>query len=284
MALLAAQGYAQKERLLWQAYFERADGLGLDLHWRLAPRWDPVPASFEELWARARPVSLLGSSVPTFGPEDLLLVFSIQLVMDARSSRQRLIQLCDTVQLLHSYPEMDWDAVFRRAGAVGARRMLLLNLRLAHGLLGAPLPPRMLHEVQRGGALRRLAEQVERGLEHRGGERRPATPGVPAEFADHRFYLRARERLRDKVEYLRMFAKPRPRLWITPTARDRAFVHLPGPLGFLYYLVRPVRVLWQWAATGRLRTQTRAPEVRAALRTANRLGRDRPRRVGPRDC
>ena len=281
-ALLRDQGYIQKERLLWQAFFERPDGLGIDLHWRLAPRWDPAPGSFEELWARARLAPLSGTQVRTFAPEDLLLVFCIQLVMDARSARQRLIQVCDTAALLRSCPELNWDGVLARARAVGARRMLLLGLRMAHELLGAPLPPSVARRVQRERSLDRLSDQVERGLWRETGKRRGGSEGTH-EPADHRFYIQARERLRDKLSYRIIFGRPRVRAWITPSERDRAFLRLPPAFGLLYYLIRPVRVLWQWATTGRLRSQSRSAMLRAAVQAQRRLRTDGARKVPPRD-
>ena len=50
-----------------------------------------------------------------------------------------------------------------------------------------------------------------------------------------RFQLKARRRLRDKVNYLRFV--------ITPTDEDLSRIALPAPFTFIYYLMRPVRML-----------------------------------------
>ena len=219
----------------------------LDLHWRVAQPWDAEPATFQELRDRSTVVSLLGTPVPTLAVEDLLLVLAIELVRDARVARQRLVQLCDAAELLRSHPELDWDAVLARARRAGAQRLLLLDVWMAHVLLGAPLRAAILDEVRQDPAVRGLAAAVESGMLAAAtiepGQRRPV---------EHAFYLQARERLWDKLRYVRLqqFAH-----LATPTERDRAFVRLPSGLSFLYILIRPVRVLGQWLRVRR----TRAP-------------------------
>ena len=61
-------------------------------------------------------------------------------------------------------------------------------------------------------------------------------------FVDSGFHLRSRERLRDKLDYLRLYSTVRLRRMVTPNHRDHEFMTLPEKLGFLYYLVRPVRL------------------------------------------
>jgi hypothetical protein len=53
------------------------------------------------------------------------------------------------------------------------------------------------------------------------------------------FHVRARERWRDRLPYLIHTL----RLAIVPSQLDRGFVSLPKPFSWLYYVVRPVRVL-----------------------------------------
>jgi hypothetical protein len=58
-------------------------------------------------------------------------------------------------------------------------------------------------------------------------------------------YIKARERVRDKLPYVwQLLGHPFRRLGslVTPNHRDRDVVTLPRHITFLYYLVRPVRL------------------------------------------
>lgn len=74
----------------------------------------------------------------------------------------------------------------------------------------------------------------------------------PQLFERWRFRYRVRERWRDRWPSL-------PKLMstlITPTARDRAPVPLPASLSFLYYLIRPARLVAEYALAPLRRTFT----------------------------
>ena len=58
-------------------------------------------------------------------------------------------------------------------------------------------------------------------------------------------YIKARERVRDKLPYVwHLLGHPFRRLGslVTPNDHDRDVVTLPRSMTFLYYLVRPVRL------------------------------------------
>jgi hypothetical protein len=50
------------------------------------------------------------------------------------------------------------------------------------------------------------------------------------------FQLKARRRLRDKFNYCRYV--------VSPTEEDLTMLSLPAPLSFVYYVLRPLRMLW----------------------------------------
>jgi len=260
----------------WEYHFVEEGGKWLvDLHERIAPEYFPDTAPFDEVWDRLRPVSLLGRPVSTLAPEDLLLVLSVQLAKDCRVWRQRLVQICDAAELVRSHPELDWDFVLRRARAIGGLRILLLDLKLASALLGAALPERVLRAAREEPVVGALAAEVRARLfpEAEGpvAALRYRAGGILRE--DSWFHFRVRERLRDKLQYPFQFIRNHTLLLITPTERDRRFFALPRPLGFLYYLVRPVRVLAQWARTGRLRGEVSARRRDDDLRSGKPIER-----------
>jgi hypothetical protein len=59
------------------------------------------------------------------------------------------------------------------------------------------------------------------------------------------FYLRTRERVRDKARYAwYLLGHPLRRSVriVTPNYRDRAVIALPRYVAFLYYFIRPIRL------------------------------------------
>jgi len=70
----------------------------------------------------------------------------------------------------------------------------------------------------------------------------------PARLRDETpfFYWKSRERLRDKWALLwRYFPEYFFRI-VVPNKRDQAFLQLPSFLFSSYYLIRPVRLLWEY--------------------------------------
>jgi hypothetical protein len=118
--------------------------------------------------------------------------------------------------------------VIERASRTGNERMLFLGLRLAEELIGAELPAEVRAEVFADAAVARLAAEVREQL----FVEREAPIGVMRNMA---FNLRARRLWRDKIGYFSFV--------FTPTDGDLVVLRLPAPLTFLYYVVRPFRML-----------------------------------------
>jgi hypothetical protein len=157
---------------------------------------------------------------------------------------RRLEWLCAVAQLIRRHPALDWTALLEKADRLGARRILGTGLRLAHELLSSPLPPEMIRQVLTDPAVAKLADGAQRRLF---SESR-ASAGI---WASTCFRLSSRERWRDRWRYCGL------RL-ITPTHRDLRSVTLPGSLFWLYYLLRPIRLIMPgfFAAASRARRRT----------------------------
>jgi len=264
--LLLAQGYrpqlsfaAQEARLLrsdCQRSFVRDDGrVEVELHWDVAPRYFSCDLDTERFWERSQPAALGGASVPSLSREDLLLVLCVH---GAKHVWGQLNWICDVSELLRVSPNLDWEAVRERAAAAGAERMLWLGLFLAHHVLGAALPDAIARRLQDRSELRRLTDQVTRGLFIEPGGRpdlfeRSAHQPLAARVLFHPFHLRVRERFADRIRYCL-------RLAFTPSVADWEFVELPSALFFLYHLLRPVRLAGKY-----LVRFFRRPTTQAAL-------------------
>ena len=161
-ALLGAEGYRssalapfQKSSYLYihgqYTFWRRIHQMGsaasvLDVHTAVMPPGYSYDESFDDLYARSGTVPMAGTATHTLAREDLLLVLCFH---GFKNRWDRLKYVCDVAELLRSYPEMDWDAVYDRAGAMHSRRVLRLGLAMAAGILEAPLPEEVRRDVRR---------------------------------------------------------------------------------------------------------------------------------------
>jgi hypothetical protein len=236
--LLVARGYRPRVRLTpgqeWvYGRFEIArafihdESAGLvELHWELLPRYFSLSLDPEDVWGRLHAAALDGHALPTLTPEVALLFLCVH---GAKHCWSRLGWICDVACTIGAHPRIDWPWVLEAARRRGCRRMLLLGLLLVRDLLGLALPEAVRDPVQVDPVAQELARKiVARFLE---------APDRPLRvFERGLFLLRVRERLRDRARLCLLLA-------VTPNEGDLAFVRLPAVLCFLYYLVRPIRLV-----------------------------------------
>ena len=210
--LLLARGYrqipplhAQPGRLseTFQKLYERlrdtcrkvcelvsADGqVIVELHSQITSWTFFFPLEPAYLWKCCETTILTGVPVRNLPPEETLLILCVH---GAKHRWWRLGWICDIAELLRAHPHLNWHRVMEEGDRRGGRRMLLLGLLLAHGLLGALVPPDIARRMAADRHVVWLAAKVREQLfmptEH-------DCAAVERPF----FFLRLRERLRDKV-------------------------------------------------------------------------------------
>ena len=235
--LLQAEGYALlpplnrvQQALLMRVqcnlpFTREQNRLVVELHWAVSAPSFARPFTTDTLWAGRESGRLGATEFKRLAVEDLLLALCVH---GSKHLWERLAWVSDIAELLWQRREINWSKLIATARATGSERMLLLGLRLAADLLAAPLPAEAAQALAADPVVGTLAAEVARYL---------FTPALtPSGLAGYfRFQLKSRRRLRDKVQYLRFV--------ITPTEKDLARLNLPTPLTFVYYLLRPVRML-----------------------------------------
>ena len=240
-ALLTAHGYEPIPEfdLGWESAFRSPNNrVAIDLHQALLPHYFGVRLNFDVLWERCVPVDVAGKTVPNLAPEDVLSVLCLQLFKDVAHQRLVLRQICDIAELLRAYPQLEWSQLESRTAARGMRRQLCLGLRVAHEVLGAELSDPALRmiksELSLGPLVRKTISDLFIG--RRAGD--SATSQILHEhLCIARWGVGPARKLGAAivgVTYL---------LRIRPTDRDRELIPLPASLSFLYYLIRPLRLM-----------------------------------------
>lgn len=199
-------------------------GVDIDLHWK--PAHDSVALSpdLRDFPSGFQPVSIAGSTVPTFSSQDLPLYLASQGGGDQWGDLRRI---CDLAEFLRRFPDVDWEPHFETACRLGGLRSMLTGLALARDLLGATLPGSAAGRIQTDATVRRLAERVTLNL------RRQADPGEGT--TRYLFQLRAKRGGHGRMALAYHIFTDR-------TTEDGSWRMLPRPLWWAYGGLRPLRM------------------------------------------
>jgi len=228
---------------LWHEYnfINTVNRTNIDLHWRISSRRFPTDVDLDALWEGLKPAILLEEEILSFPPEVLLVFLCIHGSKDLWW--RRIGWICDIAELVAANPELDWSYGLELATQIGARRMLLLGLALAHELLQAPLPEMACAWIRSEHEVLSLTDDVRRRLFDEPIIRHP-------NLEKQRFRLRVRERLRDRIPIYQHSLEIFIYKAFVPNIEDRKLITLPGSLSALYYLVKPVRLAHKfWSHT-----------------------------------
>lgn len=199
--------------------FDSPHGPQVDLHWSMTPPQVPPLLDFDFLRQRLVTVEVEGYPVRTLCPEDSLLCLLFPCLRHQWSS---LKWLCDMAQVVDSADRLCWPEVARRASAQGYARTLRVAGSLLSSHLSVPVPPQFCGEEETAGKILRLAFS-DKTAEGAVWELRRERAGLLDSRADRaRFWMR---------------------LFFFPALNEWQTVALPRPLFFLYFLVRPWRLI-----------------------------------------
>jgi hypothetical protein len=156
--------------------FRQDSGVIIELHWAFAKQRGLFPMDLDILRPRLQEMTLAGSRVKMFSPEDQLLILCVH---GANHLWSRLEWLCGIAELIRN-DSLEWQEVLQLAENFYSSKALFLGLLLAEELLDAPLPEevrlqaRMSRDVNWAARLvkRKLAKgQIERPQERSWVER-----------------------------------------------------------------------------------------------------------------
>lgn len=209
----------------------------VELHWRIVPRYTFASAC-DELWENLQTVSIAGTQVSTFSPENLLWFLCVH---GSKHQWERLSWICDIAQLLHTYPTLDWQWLIAYTRQKSISRRLYLGLLLAHQLFDVPLPQLIQTELAQNPVVRALAKTAIETITDDSDTDESDTGFTPSQMRGMPFQLRSMERSTDRARYVISVLG----LFLAPTVEDRNMVRLPAFFSPLYYLIRPVRLAFR---------------------------------------
>ena len=207
--------------------YSPSKGARLELHWKDSKHPSlPFPTDF--VWSECQEISIGATPIKTLSPETLLLLLCAH---GTKHCWRRLRYVCDTADLIRATEHIDWPLLLKNADQLGARRMVLTGLSLAHGLLQAPVPERILREIRRNPQVERIAAECSAEILH--GSRQE-----PGYWDTGWFNLRSFDTWQGRLRYL-------THMLLSPGIEDFKATRLPQFLFPLYRGVRLLRLLGQ---------------------------------------
>lgn len=232
--LLSAQGYQRKfprwflgdrrmqnsiECPLWKE--KGSVSFLLELHWGVLYDTGREIENMKALWCDAQETEFLGVPVRSPSEEGLLLLLAAHA---ARHNWQGLKWLLDIHELCLQR-ELEWDRAIALARKFGWEQLLRRSLEVCHIVLDTPLPAGFLQQPPAGD-----------------GRRFPVAGPNPTPLRVLWIHLPL---AKGPIEKLRFIL----RRVLIPTPNEAEWLDLPKSLSFLYYLVRPFRLVASLIAT-----------------------------------
>jgi hypothetical protein len=231
---------------LYNHFFTAPDGThAVELHWRLAkPHFAHLSHTFS-FWEDCEPARFFNMTIRRPRPENMLMYLCAH---GARHRWRRLAWLVDLAEFLCVYPALNWEYILEQSARQRRTRVLLIGLALAHELFGTELPEVVQKALRRD---RYMVDQFTREIQNAIFEENTSPPVDNEVYA---FHMRMRESWLDRLIYLRYPLRKK----VKPGPKDAAMIALPANLSFLYYLLRPIRVLVTYG-TQKLRSHLKVP-------------------------
>ncbi|MDX2163391.1 MAG: nucleotidyltransferase family protein [bacterium] len=223
------------------ALYHTGDGLSLDLHWQLIEDWRNHLGDLDPFREHTQATTWNGFHIRVFQDEFLLIFLCLH---GYRHQWERFSWIVDLTGFIQRHPRLDWARVETLTQTYGVADIVEMGLLLAHDVTDCPLPPHILARLQTNTKICALLPTVYSVLFP---DKRLVSDYSPrGREQTYRFqFMLVRRWFRVRLLYRMMIG----RIDWRPNAADRAWVQLPPPLGFLYVVLRPLRLVVQYSGS-----------------------------------
>jgi hypothetical protein len=205
--------------------------LSVEIHWRFFDYSRYFTCDFFQLQQTAQKITISGTAVQTLSDQDTHLYLYAH---GAIHCWYRLKWLCDVVDFSEKYAPINWDQLIERSIELGMRRALAQGALLAHTLLEMTLNDKVRMLINDEKIIPKLVHNACKVIKQK----------------ENRTLPTGREWITIKMNILNLkkdsgykLATILQDLRVSP--EDMYTVHLPDKLFFLYYILRPILIIWR---------------------------------------
>ena len=213
------------------AFLKKEKGVSfeLDFHWSIAEKYWNLNYPDKEIWSRLQKYNFRGNNIEILSPDDLILCLSIHHGL--RSNWRKLKYICDFALIMKHYNTIDFLKLMNRAKSIGIDNSFLTGVYVAREMLGITLHKDLLRILFMNPRVKWAGNAVIDRLLR--AEKKAQRETFFTQFLGHRNFLPI---------FFKLVTKRTSKL-LTPNEQDKSVVSLPKNWQFLYYFVRPFRLM-----------------------------------------
>lgn len=237
--LFLDQGFSQsltdevESNCMQSGLFHEQRRLAIDLHYGIQPKLLAIQS--DKVFEHATTCSLAGREIPTFSLIDTIIILSINAAKDYWN--QRLYTYADLNVLIQQHPDLNWKTIMDRASELHCKRIMLTALLVVDQLYDLEKTPYLEKQLNASKPLRMIANELLIQLLPDGYENFQCIKGKPYLLSSDQYFHQHRM---DKSIARLNYRLPKA---IAYSDKDIRFMKLPDQFAFLYYAIRPVRLL-----------------------------------------
>lgn len=202
--------------------------VNVELHWELSARYLSKPFTFKQIKDQLKIYNFYGKKISTFSNEGLLVYSCLHSSKHIWKNLELVFQIACLVK-----SDLNWKRVLFLAQSTYCHRKLLLGLSLCCFFFNCHLPDHIQSQISHDRTIERLRTHVINILVA------PPEENIwdlsKSKFT--RYQLKTLDRYQDKIRYLFFMV-------MFPTNNDWASVDLSSRFTILYYLIRPLRLMF----------------------------------------
>jgi len=208
------------------SFYNPLKSIYLELHWALMPEKYSFSQDINEIFSNAIPVSVNSGRFDVPGDEDLIIYLSIH---GAKHYWSRMIWIFDIASFIERKKNINWELVIAKSEELNCRRSLLLSFYLAGDFFSVEIPKICGTYINNDKAVLELGKNVKQNFQK-------IYDLEKIETHNQTFFLKSMESTSDKLLYI-------ADLLFNPTIYEVEVIVLPKKLSFLYYILRPLRLI-----------------------------------------
>ncbi|ESA34080.1 hypothetical protein N836_19005 [Leptolyngbya sp. Heron Island J] len=208
--------------------FNPKNRIFLDIHQGILSKQFAPLFDTRWVWDYTQTIKIGGRQVLGLKPEVQILILCAQ---GAEDYWNQLGKICDVAMLVHRHPELDWDALITLSKQLDVLPRLLLGLVLINHLYGVALPDEIQEMIKNSPSIQRLASTVQQDILLKNNCQPKSRLTIPRFIYQLRLMNNWKNQARSILAIM------------NPTLADLAAISLPKSLFFVYYLLRPFRLI-----------------------------------------
>lgn len=212
------------------------DNYRIELHWKLSGSHFSMPLQLRHLWHRMDKTELGGLQIKTLPFNDLFVYLCLHA---ARHGFERLEWVCDLNELILTEEKADWELVRKHARIHGCERVVELALFLVRDLFGTKAGYPEFDRIENDKAFAEIARTVRDRL----FSDSKSSNGIGEWYGYH---LMLKEKRTDRIKLHLFYLAWYFRLIFRPNSADKALFALPAGFYPLYFILRPVRLIYNY--------------------------------------